>query len=115
MSDERKPFRIGCLGKGFAYGLLAMGGDRAHGEAYYRSWSAVLDRYPVLPEEIDYTTSAATQKGNQLRPEYANSSFNLFQLTGGQEWRDTAWKYFQGMKNLRVDGGYAETHGVVVA
>ncbi|TKA10377.1 glycoside hydrolase family 47 protein [Actinacidiphila oryziradicis] len=99
----------------FYAGLLAMGGDPAHGEAYYRSWSAVMDHYPVLPEEIDYTTLAATQKGNQLRPEYANSSFNLFQLTGGQEWRDTAWKYFQGMKNLRVDGGYTIADDVTVA
>ncbi|MFE4672815.1 glycoside hydrolase family 47 protein [Streptomyces sp. NPDC056723] len=99
----------------FYGGLLAMGGDQPQGEAYYRSWSAVMQRYPVLPEEIDYTDFSATQKGNQLRPEYVNSAFNLFQLNGRREWRDTAWTYFQGMKNLRVDGGYTIASDVTVS
>ncbi|MFD4709013.1 glycoside hydrolase family 47 protein [Streptomyces sp. NPDC058430] len=96
-------------------GLLAMGGDQPQGEAYHRSWSTVMQRYPVLPEEIDYTDFSATQKGNQLRPEYANSAFNLFQVNGRQEWRDTAWTYSQGMKSPRVDGGYTIASDVTVS
>ena len=36
------------------------------------------DRYGVLPEGIDYTTLAATSKGNQLRPEFADAAFSLW-------------------------------------
>jgi mannosyl-oligosaccharide alpha-1,2-mannosidase len=52
------------LGSFYAEVLAASGDDAA----YYRSWTDVLDQYPVLPESIDYTTLAATTKGNQFRP-----------------------------------------------
>ena len=39
------------------------------------------DRYGVLPEGIDYTTLAATSKGNQLRPEFADAAFSLWLVT----------------------------------
>src|SRR5437879_1786793 len=58
--------------------ILGASGNPALGAAYYRSWTAVLNRFPVLPEEIDYTTLAATSAGNQFRPEYVNASFDLF-------------------------------------
>lgn len=87
--------------------VLAHSGDVALGAAYYRSWTAVLDRYPVLPEEIDYTTFAATSAGNQFRPEYVNASFDLHFTTHDPFYARTAWQYFQGMKNnARVPGGY---------
>ena len=38
--------------------LVAKGGDRAIGEAFYDSWTGVLDRYTLIPEVIDYTTLA---------------------------------------------------------
>ncbi len=91
----------------FYAGLLGKSGDLAHGAAYYRSWTSALDRYPVLPEGIDYTTLAATDKGNQLRPEYVNSSFDLWRLTHGESYKRTAYQYFTGMRdNLRVANGY---------
>lgn len=87
--------------------VLAHSGDVSLGGAYYRSWTAVLDRYPVLPEEIDYTTFAATSTGNQFRPEYVNASFDLHFTTGDPVYAATAWQYFQGMKNnARVPNGY---------
>jgi hypothetical protein len=87
--------------------IVALGGDRSLGEAYYRSWTGVLDKYPVLPEEIDYTTFAATSAGNQFRPEYVNGSFDLYFITRDPFYASTAWQYFQGMKNnARVPGGY---------
>ncbi|CCB77563.1 MULTISPECIES: glycoside hydrolase family 47 protein [Streptomycetaceae] len=91
----------------FYAGLLGKGGDPRHARAYYESWTAVLDRYPVLPEGIDYRTLAATDTGNQLRPEYVNSSFDLWRLTRDPYYKRTAYRYFTGMRDhLRVPGGY---------
>ncbi|MCQ4046185.1 glycoside hydrolase family 47 protein [Streptantibioticus rubrisoli] len=91
----------------FYAGLLGKGGDLRDGAAYYRSWTAALDRYPVLPEGLDYRTLEATDKGNQLRPEYANSAFDLWRLTHDAFYKRTAYQYFTAMRdNLRVPGGY---------
>ena len=96
--------------------LAAAGGQLALGEAYYRSWTAVLDKYPVLPEEIDYTTFAATAKGNQFRPEYVNGSFDLYFQTHDPYFATTAYQYFQGMKNnARVANGYTIIDDVTTA
>ncbi|MCQ4079791.1 glycoside hydrolase family 47 protein [Streptomyces sp. RB6PN25] len=87
--------------------VLGHAGDLPLGAAYYRSWTAVLDKFPVLPEEIDYTTITATSKGNQFRPEYANASFDLYFQTMDPYYASTAYQYFQGMKaNARTANGY---------
>jgi hypothetical protein len=87
--------------------ILDAAGDKALGASYYRSWTAVLDKYPVLPEGIDYTTFAATSVGNQFRPEYVNGSFDLFFQTHDPFYAATAWQYFQGMRaNARTANGY---------
>jgi mannosyl-oligosaccharide alpha-1,2-mannosidase len=91
----------------FYGGLLGKAGDLTDGDAYYDSWSAQLDRHPVLPEEIDYATGAVTSPSNNMRPEYVNSSFDLYQKTRKQKYRTTAYQYFLGMRdNLRVADGY---------
>lgn len=96
--------------------LVSAAGDTALGAAYYRSWTAVLNRFPVLPEEIDYTMLAATSKGNQFRPEYVNSSFDLFFQTHDQFYADTAWQYFLGMRNnARVANGYTIINDVTTS
>lgn len=88
-------------------GLVAKGGDRRLGERYHRSWESVLQRWPVLPEEIDYGTMTPTSRGNQFRPEYVNGAFDLYWLTRDDFYRRTAWQYFEGMKaHARVPGGY---------
>ena len=87
--------------------ILNASGSRALGASYYRSWTDVLNKFPVLPEGIDYTTLAATSKGNQFRPEYVNASFDLFFQTHDRFYADTAWQYFQGMRaNARTANGY---------
>ncbi|HEX3790075.1 MAG TPA: glycoside hydrolase family 47 protein [Pseudonocardiaceae bacterium] len=96
--------------------ILAAGGNPALGNAYYRSWTAVLDQYPVLPEEIDYTTFAATSAGNQFRPEYVNGSFDLYFQTHDPYYAATAYQYFQGMKNnARVANGYTIINDVTTS
>jgi mannosyl-oligosaccharide alpha-1,2-mannosidase len=87
--------------------LLAAGGDRWAGEAYYDSWTKVLTRYPLPPERIDYTTLRALDPGYQLRPEYANSAFDLWLLTHNERYRRTAHAHFVQMRDhCRVPGGY---------
>ena len=87
--------------------LLAKGGDRRVGAAFYDSWTAVLDRYELIPEEIDYATLAITSPVYGLRPEYANSAFDLWFLTHDEKYKRTAYEYFLALrKNCRVEHGY---------
>jgi Glycosyl hydrolase family 47 len=96
--------------------VLGHSGNLPLGAAYYRSWTAVLNKYAVLPEEIDYTTFAATSRGNQFRPEYANSSFDLFFQTHDPFYAATAWQYFLGMRNnARVANGYTIVNDVTTS
>jgi hypothetical protein len=91
----------------FYPGLLGKGGDLRHGAAYFHSWTAVLERYPVLPETIDFTSLRAVDPGNELRPEYANSAFDLWRITGEPRYRQAAYRWFDSMRShQRVAGGY---------
>jgi len=91
----------------FYAGLLAESGHVGLGAAYHDSWTAVAERYPLIPEGIDYTTFAATSRGNQLRPEYVDAAFNLWLVTGHEVYRDRAYDYFLRVKqNCRVPNGY---------
>jgi hypothetical protein len=82
----------------FYAGLLGQSGHRRLGDAYLASWTSVLDRYPVLPEGYEPVTGAATQKGNQLRPEYVDSCLNLWLVTGQEKYRDLAHDYYLRQK-----------------
>lgn len=108
-------YRTGAIGDrtqselaAFYAELLAKGGDRAAGEAYYDAFTAVARRYGIIPEGFDYRTFAVTEdRGNALRPEYHNAAFDLWFLTGKQKYRDTAWWYFEQMRaHCRVANGY---------
>ncbi|WP_441248656.1 glycoside hydrolase family 47 protein [Kitasatospora sp. McL0602] len=91
----------------FYAGLLGKGGDLPTGREYYRSWSQTLATYPVLPEMFDYQSGRITDARNELRPEYVNSSFDLWRLTGEAEFKQTGYQYLQGIEaHLRVPGGY---------
>lgn len=87
--------------------LVAKGGDRAVGEAFYDSWTSVLERYTLLPEIIDYRDLSIVDAKYWMRPEYANSAFDLWFLTHDEKYRRTAYRYFQGVvANCRTPGGY---------
>jgi Glycosyl hydrolase family 47 len=87
--------------------ILGKAGQTGLAEAYYGSWTAQLQRFPVLPEEIDYSTGAVVSASNQFRPEYVNSSFDLFMQTGDPVYSQTALQWFDGMRdNARVPAGY---------
>jgi hypothetical protein len=93
--------------------VLAHGGDIALGEAYYRSWVSVADQYPVLPSQIDYTTYAALDKSNALRPEYLNAAFDLWVQLRHPIYKSTSYAYFENMKTYnRVANGYTVINDV---
>ena len=87
--------------------LVAKGGNRDIGSAFYDSWTDVLDRYTLIPEVIDYTTLAIIDPAYGMRPEYPNSAFDLWFVTGDEKYRRTAYRYFQALcSNCRVANGY---------
>jgi mannosyl-oligosaccharide alpha-1,2-mannosidase len=91
----------------FYAGLLGQSGHPTEARAYHDSWKLVHDRYPLLPEGIDYTTLAATSRGNQLRPEYVDSAFILWLTDGNDLWRQRGLEHYQHMKQYnRVRYGY---------
>jgi hypothetical protein len=93
--------------------LVAKGGDLAVGQAFYDSWTDVLDRYTLIPEVIDYRTLAVVDPSYRMRPEYANSAFDLWFLTGDEKYRRTGYQYFTALRaNCRVTNGYTNLRDV---
>jgi hypothetical protein len=87
--------------------LLAKGGNRRIGEAYYDSWTAAADHFTLIPETFDYTDFSIVDPGYQLRPEYANSAFDLWSLTHNKRYRVTGYSHFRALRDhCKVSGGY---------
>jgi mannosyl-oligosaccharide alpha-1,2-mannosidase len=87
--------------------LVAKGGYRAVGEAFYDSWTAVLDRYELIPEIIFYPDLSIVEPRYWMRPEYPNAAFDLWFLTHDEKYRRTAYRYFRALReHCRVSNGY---------
>lgn len=87
--------------------LVAKGGYRSVGEAFYDSWTAVSDRYELIPEVIFYPDLSIVEPRYWMRPEYPNAAFDLWFLTRDPKYRTTAYRYFRALrKYCRVPGGY---------
>lgn len=87
--------------------LVAKGGYRQVGEAFYDSWTAVLDRYQLIPEVIFYPDLSVIEPRYWMRPEYANAAFDLWFLTRDDKYRRTAYQYFSALRlNCRAPEGY---------
>jgi Glycosyl hydrolase family 47 len=87
--------------------LLAKGGNRTEGEAYFDSWTAVATKYGLIPELIDYRTFTTNDPKYWMRPEYANSAFDLWFLTHDDKYRRAAYTHFNALRaNCRVEHGY---------
>lgn len=82
----------------FYGGLLAQGGNAREGAAYTLSWVKVQDRFGILPEEYDYESGTATQVTNSLRPELADSCFNIWLIDRDERWRVIAAAHYDAMK-----------------
>lgn len=84
----------------FAGGMLGQPGFLREGRAYERSWTEARRRggYRSLPEGLDPATLGAASKGNQLRPEYVDSAFNLWLQTGNRLYVDLAAEYYAAQR-----------------
>ena len=91
----------------FYAGLLGQGGNLSQGESYHSSWAAVLAKYALPPESIDYPTLTATSTGYQLRPEYVDSALALWLLTGNEVYRTRGLDLWNKQKaGCKVANGY---------
>ena len=91
----------------FYAGLLGQSGYRQLGAAYHDSWTAVLDRWELPPEDIDYSTMAVLSAGNQLRPEYVDAAFMLWLTTGQELYRLRAYDFYLRQKrNSQTPNGW---------
>src|SRR5579872_1179079 len=87
--------------------ILGKGGNLDVGAAYYDSWTAVLERFGMLPDTIDYTDLSIVDPSYGLLPEYANAAFDLWFLTHDPKYRRTAYRYFLALQaNCRIADGY---------
>ncbi len=87
--------------------LVAKSGYRQVGEAFYDSWTVLLDKYELIPEVVNYANGSAVDPKYWMRPEYANSAFDLWFLTHDHKYRDTAYRYFEALrKHCRTTYGY---------
>ncbi|WP_354638873.1 glycoside hydrolase family 47 protein [Kitasatospora camelliae] len=114
-TGARRDRQLSELGSFYA-GLLGKGGDLQLARDHYTCWTGLLDLYGVLPEVLDYETGKVRSARNDLRPEYVNSSFDLWRLTGEDGFRQSAYRYFRGLRaNLRVPGGYTVAEDVTAS
>ena len=87
--------------------LAARGGDRSTGSDFYDAWTAVAQKYGLIPEVIDFSNLAIVSPVYAFRPEYVNAAFDLWFLTREQKYRTTAYAHFQAVRaNCRVPNGY---------
>lgn len=91
----------------FYAGLLAQGGNLSQGESYHSSWAAVMAKYPLPPESVDYPSLTATNTSYQLRPEYVDSALFLWMLTGNETYRSRGLDLWNKQKaGCKVANGY---------
>jgi Glycosyl hydrolase family 47 len=81
----------------FYAGLLGQSGHVRLGDEYLASWTSLLDTFPVLPS-IDALSGVPYFRGNALRPEYVDSAFNLWLVTGKDRYRRLAYDYYVRQK-----------------
>ena len=81
----------------FYAGLLGKGGYMSAGRDYLNAWTAVQKQFEVLPESFDYGSFTARRRTNALRPEFANSCLDLWQLDRDERWRELGHDHFRAM------------------
>jgi len=62
----------------YLVGLLGQVGLKTEGDDFLATYTAMQDRYVIIPESTDVTTGLARSKGTGLRPEFADACLNLW-------------------------------------
>jgi mannosyl-oligosaccharide alpha-1,2-mannosidase len=97
----------------FYAGLLAQSGHVAEGEAHHNSWTAVLRSFRLPPESLDYRGMRALDPSYPLRPEYVDSCFFLWLVTGKEIYRQRAAAMFRRQRRYcKVANGYTVVRDV---
>lgn len=83
---------------GYLAGLLGQAGFKAEGDDFLASYTAMQDRYTIIPESIDVTTGRARGVRTGLRPEFADACLNLWLGDRDDRYRALAATHWRNMK-----------------
>lgn len=112
-TGEPDPDTISSELAAFYAEILGKSGYRQLGSEFYDSWTAFANRYELIPEVVNYADGSIVDPKYWMRPEYLNSAFDLWFLTGDEKYRRTAYRYFQAVRaNCRVPGGYTVVNDI---
>lgn len=83
---------------GYLAGLLGQAGFKAEGDDFLASYTAMQDRYTIIPESIDVTTALPRGVRTGLRPEFADACLNLWLGDRDDRYRALAATHWRNMK-----------------
>ncbi|MBA4805653.1 MAG: glycoside hydrolase family 47 protein [Brevundimonas sp.] len=83
---------------GYLAGLLGQAGFKAEGDDFLASYTAMQDRYTIIPESIDVTTGQPRGVRTGLRPEFADACLNLWLGDRDDRYRALAATHWRNMK-----------------
>ncbi|KAG6635278.1 hypothetical protein CIPAW_11G031100 [Carya illinoinensis] len=96
-------------------GLQVLVGDIAAANSSHREFFHVWERFGVLPERylLDHQMLHPTEKYYPLRPEFAESTFYLYQATKDSWYLDVGESIVNSLNlHTKVEGGYASVRDV---
>jgi len=79
-------------------GLLGQVGQKAAGDDFLATYTAMQERYVIIPESTDVTTGLARSKRTGLRPEFADACLNLWLGDRDDRYRGLAAIHYRNMK-----------------
>lgn len=83
---------------GYLAGLLGQVGMKGEGDDFLSTYTAMQERYVIIPESIDVTTALPRTKRTGLRPEYADACLNLWLGNRDDRYRALAAIHWRAMK-----------------
>lgn len=79
-------------------GLFGQVGQKAAGDGFLATYTAMQEKYVIIPESTDVTTGMARSKRTGLRPEYADACLNLWLGDRDERFRALAAVHYRNMK-----------------
>jgi hypothetical protein len=97
----------------FYPGLLALAGRINEAENFAMTCYMVWAKYGLAPDHLDYSNWNLLDASNNLYPEFAESLFHLWNVTGDDVYRMMAYTIFRNfVRYCRVDSGYTRIANV---
>ncbi|HEX8469832.1 MAG TPA: glycoside hydrolase family 47 protein [Brevundimonas sp.] len=79
-------------------GLFGQVGQKAAGDDFLATYTAMQEKYVIIPESTDVTTGLARSKRTGLRPEYVDACLNLWLGDRDERYRALAAVHYRNMK-----------------